>query len=166
MSLTTNLKDSEVPSVKAELLLPAYAGMTSAQKAVELSKTKQVANPMPPPPEVPIPLTGTRLFELLQRHVAPANFAKMVQKREGDLMAIAGVAERGDATAVTTWGKVLVAKTDMSQAELTAIVTSLKTETQPDPNYKATVPTNRLTEVTGRRNGGIADWEIDIVEAS
>ena len=162
MATCTNVNPSEYPSIRNELLLPAYAGMDSAQKATELSKDILVVNPAPAP-KVPIPIDATRLFTLMGKHVEETRRKAIFSKSYADLRA---VAEDADAKSVATWGALLVARRELIQSELDEILAALPA-THSDPNHPTHLaPTNRLSQVTSRTNGGIADWEIDIVEAS
>ena len=158
---------TEIAKVREELIADplglGYSSMTSPQKASKLSETKQVSNPVAVTQTL-IPQTGTRLHVLLTRHVDTTRLQAMLGKSLDELRAI--VESASNPEAVRSWGEVLKSRGELTEAELNAIMSDYETETEDDPNYSATVSTNRLSEIVSREIGGIADWEIDLVEAS
>jgi hypothetical protein len=89
---------------------------------------------------IPAPVT---ILQLMQ--AAPTT---LVALDSTTLIEIADCVKSQDIAALTTWSQILVAKTIMSSAEHTA-VTTLLSQTVPDPNWSPTMPAPSFLAANG-----------------
>ena len=141
-----------------------YGWDGSKAKAKEIVATL-VERPMvpsdPPTKQRQVPLTTTRLFQLIQTHVSEQNQAKIFSKSEAAIEAMAERAREGDAEGAINWGFILKAKGDITEAELSALINAGIKGTETDPTWPAEVKgQNRLSEVIGREIGGLTVAEL------
>lgn len=113
------------------------AWLPVSQVAGLLTTGKMIPNPTPPS-QIPIPMTTTRLLELLKKHVSQGNQNKIFGKSLADIESMAERARENDVQGVINWGQILVAKGDLYADELVALVADA-TSTIPDPDWPTEV---------------------------